>query len=382
MAVTLSSYDVSDLTLGKPSLKSLPITSTVSDAVSSLKRHGDTSIAVLSLSDRIVAKVCMVDVLCFLLRDDINLSDPLSALQSPLSALLSKPSADLVRHIDRHASLLEALDLILEEGAQDLLVPIRQSQSNRKNNNNNHHHHHCWLTQEDVTRFLLNSIGSFSPLPALSVSSLGLVDPAVLTVGYHDPSPAVSALLPLSLANQTAIAVVTSDHKLIGEISPSTLANLRDPSVAAAIATLSAGELMAYIDCGGPPDDIVRAVKNRLSEKGLNGLLDLLEESMSATTSSSSCSSGSSSSSDDDGEGVGRGGRRTLRRRRSSGSYSARMARGSEAIVCHPWSSLVAVMMQALAHRVGYVWVVEDDFSLAGIVTFRDILRVFMEHLE
>ncbi|KAK1298561.1 CBS domain-containing protein CBSX5 [Acorus calamus] len=79
------------------------------------------------------------------------------------------------------------------------------------------------IDKEDVTRFFLNSIGSFSPLPALSVFSLGLIDHSVIT---------------------TAIAVVTSDQKLVGEISPFTLANLRDTSAAAAIATLSAGELM------------------------------------------------------------------------------------------------------------------------------------------
>ncbi|KAK1315001.1 CBS domain-containing protein CBSX5 [Acorus calamus] len=358
--------------LGKPVLKSLPITSTVAEALSALKRHGDTFLAVLSTSDNssprlaVVGKVCMVDVVCFLLRDE-NLTDLPSALRSPLSAVLSKPSDGLVRQIDRHASLLEALDLILE-GAQNLVVLLRQSSSARKKQI---HGEFCWLSQEDVIRFLLGSIGSFSPLPALSVSSLCLVDPDVLTVDYHDPAASVSALLPLALNNQTAIAVVADGRKLVGEISPSTLASLRDASVAAAIATLSAGELMAYIDCGGPPEDIVREVKKRLSEKGLNGLLDLLEESMSVMTTSSSSSS-------DDEETVRRG---RLQRRKSSGSYSARMRRGSEAIVCQQGSSLMAVMMQALAHRVGYVWVVEDDFSLAGVVTFRDILRVFREHL-
>lgn len=65
------------------------------------------------------------------------------------------------------------------------------------------------------------------------------------------------------------------------------------------------------------------------------------------------------------------------------GSYSARMGRRSEeAIVCHPESSLVAVMVQALAHRVGYVWVVEEDYSLVGIVVLRDILKVFREQLH
>ncbi|KAL2541538.1 CBS domain-containing protein CBSX5-like [Abeliophyllum distichum] len=53
-----------------------------------------------------------------------------------------------------------------------------------------------------------------------------------------------------------------------------------------------------------------------------------------------------------------------------SSSYSARMVRRAEAIVCRPGSSLVAVMVQAIAHRVKYVWVIEDDCSVVGIVTF------------
>ena len=44
--------------------------------------------------------------------------------------------------------------------------------------------------------------------------------------------------------------------------------------------------------------------------------------------------------------------------------------------------SLVAVMIQAIAHRVNYLWVIEDDCSLVGIVTFSNMLKVFREHLE
>ncbi|PWA39468.1 Cystathionine beta-synthase, core [Artemisia annua] len=65
-----------------------------------------------------------------------------------------------------------------------------------------------------------------------------------------------------------------------------------------------------------------------------------------------------------------------------SSSYSARMMRRSEAIVCYPGSSLVAVMIQAIAHRVSYVWVIEEDCSVVGIVRFCGMLEVFREHLE
>jgi CBS-domain-containing membrane protein len=39
-------------------------------------------------------------------------------------------------------------------------------------------------------------------------------------------------------------------------------------------------------------------------------------------------------------------------------------------------------MIQAIAHRVNYVWVIEDDCNLVGIVRFYDMLKVFRESLE
>ena len=37
----------------------------------------------------------------------------------------------------------------------------------------------------------------------------------------------------------------------------------------------------------------------------------------------------------------------------------------------------MAAMIQALAHRVTHVWVVEEDYSIVGIVTFAGILKAF-----
>jgi CBS domain-containing protein len=40
-------------------------------------------------------------------------------------------------------------------------------------------------------------------------------------------------------------------------------------------------------------------------------------------------------------------------------------------------------MAQALAHRVGYVWVVDETSgALVGVVTFADVLAVLREHLR
>lgn len=128
---------------------------------------------------------------------------------------------------------------------------------------------------------------------------------------------------------------------------------------------------MAYVDCNDPPEDLVQLVKDRLEERNLGALLEWVEEESVI----SSCSSFYSSSSDDDsGTSWGRSGK--------IGGSSTRQVRSSEAAVCNPRSSLVAVMIQALAHRVPYTWVIEEDGSLIGIITFASMLKVFRERLK
>lgn len=195
----------------------------------------------------------------------------------------------------------------------------------------------CWLTQEDLVRYFLNSISLFYHVAARSVSSLGLV---------------------------------SADGHLVGEISTAHLAAC-DETAAAAIATLSAADLMAYIDYfGSPPEHILRSIKAGLKAKGLDAMLELMEDETMTSFSFSS----SSSSDEDTG--------RAHLRRPSSGSFGRRST--EEPVVCSPASSLVAVMVQALAHRVSYLWVLDedDDCRLAGIVTFADVLRVFREQLQ
>lgn len=309
----------------------------------------------------------MVDILCYLCAKE-NISSPAAALKNPVSVLLSKEAAALVRRVDSHSRILDALDLILE-GAHILLVPIRS----RKKIQPQHSGIFCWLTPEDFARFFFNSISIFSPIAACSVTQLGLVRSTdILAVHHHDPAISALPFIHRALSEQTSVAVVTDDRKLIGEISPSTLTGC-DESLAAALAVLSAGDFMAYIDwCASPPDAAVRALKSLLKRKGMQGMVELMEVVSRPVVSSSS----TSSSSDEEGET-----RKGPRRLRRLGSYSSRMGRRSEeAIVCHPGSSLVAVMVQALAHRVGYVWVVEEeDYGLVGIVVLRDILKVFRE---
>ncbi|KAK4347135.1 hypothetical protein RND71_033474 [Anisodus tanguticus] len=387
MAVSFLNREVSDLCLGKPALKPIPAEATVSEALTVLKKSGETHVSVWSCDHtarkvleegggggdcvcRCVGKICMVDVILFLCKDE-NLVDPSKALETPVAQILPKGNS-IVRHLDPNSSLLEAIDYILE-GAQNLVIPIqnyRSTPSRKKllskasslSPTNHNGVEYCWLTQEDIVRFLLNSIGVFSPMPTFTIESLNIINHEMMTVSYHDP--AISSLDAITRAyiEQSSVAVVDEDNRLIGEISPFTLAYC-DETVASAIATLSAGDLMTYIDYGGPPEDLIELVKTRLQEKKLGAMVELIDEEFSLSSSSSSASSCSS----DDESGSSKV---TVLGRFSS-------ARRSEAITCYPWSSLVAVMIQALAHRANSIWVMGEDHNLIGVVTFKGIVEVF-----
>lgn len=116
MAVSLLAHEVSDLCLGKPALKPLPLSATVADALAALKTSDDYFISVWNCSDhsvaarigfaeenedpgcRCVGKLCMVDIICYLCREE-NLLSPSAALKAPVSAILPKVSG-LVRHLE------------------------------------------------------------------------------------------------------------------------------------------------------------------------------------------------------------------------------------------------------------------------------------------
>ncbi|KAJ4850781.1 hypothetical protein Tsubulata_013832 [Turnera subulata] len=406
MAVSLLAQEVSDLCLGKPALRSLSVSATVADALSALRRSGDSHLSVWTCGDycgggsggnttnktdvssecRCIGKICMADVICYLAKPE-NLQNPAKALQQPVSLLLPKVPG-LVSHLEPQASLLEAIDLI-REGAQNLVIPIHNRFTRRKlthkassNLSLHNNREYCWLTQEDIVRYLLNSIGLFSPTPNHSIESLNIIDSdLILAVHYDDPASSALPLIAKSLLTQTSVAILDSEGRIVGEISPPAL-NSCEEGMAAAIATLSAGDLMACVECGGGdlPEDLMQLVKERLEERGLGAALELMEEESAMTlwssSSSLSCSS-SLSSSDDESGGSGRSGGRF-----GGGGHPGRAARNADAVVCHPWSSLVAVMIQALSHRVSYAWVVEEDGTLVGVVTFAGILKVFRERLK
>ncbi|WJX73358.1 hypothetical protein P8452_57151 [Trifolium repens] len=386
MAVSFLTHELSELCLGKPPLKSISTSATVVEAIEVLRSSDESFVSVWNCDHsefgrcECVGKICMVDVIVFLCKEE-NLSCPSSALKASIANVLPKVHG-LVVHLEPSSSLLEAVDLILQ-GAQNIVVPILQTKrsgvSRRKQLlksptiNSHNGAEFCWLTQEDVIRFLLGSIGLFTPLPACSIDALDIISSDVLAIDYYSPASSAVEAISKSLAQQTSVAVVDSDGSFVGEISPFTLACC-DETVAAAITTLSAGDLMAYIDCGGPPEDLVRLVKARLNEKNLE---KLLQEFTILTSLTGDVSASSSSDEDSPTRTSTKSGKYAR-----SSSYSARFVRKAEAIVCHPKSSLIAVMIQAIAHRVNYLWVIEDDCSLVGIVTFSNILKVFREHLE
>ncbi|KAG8385610.1 hypothetical protein BUALT_Bualt03G0063000 [Buddleja alternifolia] len=383
MAVRFLNEEVSELCLGKPELRCVAATATVAEALTALKTCGETHVSVwICGGDDIngtclcVGKICAADVILFLCREE-HLADPFKAFEAPISDVLPKGSP-VVRHLEPNSSLLEAIDYILE-GTQNLVIPVQNHHhisNSRKNLLNkqppfvctrHNSHEYCWLTQEDIIRFLLNSIRAFSQIATFTINSLNVIDHDIMTVHYNSPASSALDFFHRALTEQTSVAVVDEENRLIGEISPFTLACC-DETAAAAIMALSAGELMTYIDCAGPTEDMVQLVKMKLELRNLGGMVELMDDSFhSSVSSSSSCCSS------DDEFGSSRNGRLC----RTVGSGRHYPARRSEAVVCSPRSSLVAVMIQALAHRVSCVWVVEDDHTLVGTVTFAGILKVF-----
>ena len=119
MAVSLLAHVViSDLCLGKPALRSLPISATIADTLAALRNSEDNFISIWDCADHhaahsvsvnvggdhrsctctCVGKVCMVDVICYLCKDDSLLS-PSTALKAPVSAILPKIPG-LVMHLE------------------------------------------------------------------------------------------------------------------------------------------------------------------------------------------------------------------------------------------------------------------------------------------
>ncbi|CAA7043425.1 unnamed protein product [Microthlaspi erraticum] len=409
MALSLLSHEISDICIGKPPLRCLSAAvATVADAIAALKSSDEPFLSVWSCNHdetdadddnknkcdcECLGKICMADVICYISKFDNNVLSLSSAFDASVSVLLLPKST--VVHVDASSTLIEAIDLIIG-GAQNLIVPIQtKSIATRRREQklltrnavaslttttttttHKNGRQFCWITQEDIIRFLLDSISVFSPLPAISISDLGIINSThtILAVDYYSPAASAVSAISRAISDNISVAVVDDGGcdledprvALIGEISPMTLACC-DETAAAAVATLSAGNLMTYIDGSGPPESLVRYVRNLLEEKAMVGLISLVDSL-----------SGCSSSSDEESPA----GRTRSSSYGRSVSSAARNARKSVAIVCNRKSSLMAVMIQAVTQRVSYVWVTDEDGCLIGMVTFVDILKLFRGFLN
>lgn len=381
---------------------------------------------------RCVGKLGMVDLICFLAHDQ-SLADQAAALRTPVSSLVPD-TAFTIQHVDSRIKLIDALAHVLD-GAQHLVVSIDRSVSSRLARYNSMpkvrrgvpqlisnkpkgqpgkctldatlslpprspaaaaahgvQQEYCWLTPEDLLQFLLSCIGLFSPLPMMTIQQLGIINMDVLTVPADAQAATALPLIQRASKEMTAVAVLEPDDKLVGDISPFTLRS-SDETAALALATLSVREFLAFSrDCDNPPPSLVHLVATKLASK-LQSLPTsqepLFSDSDSPVSFPSPLSSTATSplafyaldsgeesapSSDEDiffSSGM------VVRRSRAHSYSKGRVAPN----VCRPWSSLVAVMAQALTHRVGYIWVTDDDNSLLGIVTYLDIIHCILGQL-
>ncbi|KAK3158561.1 hypothetical protein QOZ80_2AG0138760 [Eleusine coracana subsp. coracana] len=402
MASTLLSHVASDLCIGRPRVLTMPSSTPVAAVLAALHAGADpfvfvdvgepvTSCAKKTGAATTYVKISVADIICYLCGDEGNLRDPAAALARPVSTIISAGHGSVARRVDPHTSLLDAIDVLLTDDCQGLLVPLHARARKRQ-------HHHvpsidaecCVLTREDIVRHLFGSISHFSPVAALTVASLGLIRRLDDAVRADADALDAIPLLRRAATDNTAVAVVDGeDGALLGELCPGALASCCDAvePVAAAFAALSVGDAMAYIDCSmtqyAPPEFLVRAVRAQLKDRGLDAMAELVDAWDDASLqplspSSSSSMSASSTSSDEDSPMAGRARRP---RRLSSGSFGWRST--EDVVACHSGSSLVAVMAQALAHRVGYVWVVDEvSGALVGVVRFADVLAVLREHIR
>ncbi|XP_062221060.1 CBS domain-containing protein CBSX5-like [Phragmites australis] len=391
MAASLLSHVVSDLCIGRPKVLTLTPSTPVAAALAALRAGADPFAFVdaepSSRAKRGAAtayvKVSVAGILCYVCGDAGNLGDPAAALSRPVSAIAAVVGG-VAHRVDPQTSLLDAIDVLLTDGCQGLLVPLH-ARARRK-----HHHvpssdavtaaEYCVLTQQDIARHLFGSISHFSPVAALTVASLGLVRRDVHAVHVDDDALDAIPLLRRSISDGTAVAVIADDDALVREICPGVLGSCDVESVSAAFAALSAGDVMTYIDCSlsqTSPEFPLRAVRAQLKDRGLDAMAELMDTWNAASAPFSPSSSSSSTSSDEESTlGRARRPRRVL-----SGSFGWRST--EDVVACHAGSSLVAVMAQALAHRVGYVWVVDEaSGALVGVVRFADVLSVLQEHLR
>jgi hypothetical protein len=108
MAVSLLANEVSDLCIGKPAVRSLPLSASVGDLSAALRRVARSgSVACVAIvtgpARAVVGRLGLADVLCLLCDAPEALARPADALAKPVYALLPKDGAGEVRRIDPRA---------------------------------------------------------------------------------------------------------------------------------------------------------------------------------------------------------------------------------------------------------------------------------------
>ena len=104
MAVSFLANEVSDLCIGKPAVRSLPLSAAADDLAAALRRVARSGaaacVAVTGPARAVVGRVGLADVLCFLCTDPEALARPAAVFSKPISALLPKDGAGEVRRVD------------------------------------------------------------------------------------------------------------------------------------------------------------------------------------------------------------------------------------------------------------------------------------------
>ncbi|KAI5079428.1 hypothetical protein GOP47_0004907 [Adiantum capillus-veneris] len=427
MAIALLSHEVRDLILGKPSLLWLAASASVRSALVALKQNEDVcEISVwdcapgshanqlhptkqhIEVDDshptyapcRCIGKMCMQRIICYLASEK-SLCNVAAALNEPVSVLLEGNSTR-IQHIDPEASLYEALTAI-STGAQNLVVQISDSLKkhghalkgstsfNKKpmtevlSVNGHNGHNYCWLTHEDVLRFLLGSISVFSPLPRMSIQDLGIIQTDILMVGVDDEASSALEAIKFACLNQMAVAVVDKKEgedgpfQIVGEISCSTFQTCNE-TAAIALASLSVYDFITYVqDWRSTPDMLIEAMAEKLSKRSMLSKCTIKNQH-DVSQLLHDLESWELSSDDEFGNESPTGPHDLLHTHHLTHFHSVTRAgcqkSHSGPIFCRPTSSLIAVLMQALAHREHYVWVTNEDSTLVGMVTFAGILSV------
>lgn len=234
----------------------------------------------------------MQKIICYLASEK-SLSNLAKALDEPVVTLLDDSPNCAVQHIDPYASLLEALNLIVA-GAQNLVVPITSGTTRRGRQckasmlmktqsaltpahisipKDHAGQEYCWLTQEDVLRFLMGSIGVFSPLHVMSIEALGLIRTDVRMVQVENDAMDALEMIKEACSDMSAVAVVDTvdgtpgSVRLVGDISCSTLQTCNE-TASLALVTLSAGDFLVFAqDCTNPPEILIDMIRMCVHEK-------------------------------------------------------------------------------------------------------------------